>query len=75
MQRMPGSAGPFNSRAAHRGPSATKIDIIVTARTTAPSFTKIVNIQHKRKREQPAVVAALPTAAGPMDFKANCTRL
>mmetsp|Transcript_53080 Transcript_53080/g.84238 ORF Transcript_53080/g.84238 Transcript_53080/m.84238 type:complete len:88 (-) Transcript_53080:334-597(-) len=51
-----------------------RIDIKVTAKTTAPSLRKIVKVQRIKNTEQPIVVIALPKAAPPTDCKAYAVR-
>jgi len=68
LQQLPSREGPIIMRAAGRGPRAMASDNAETAKHIAPSLTKIVNVQKRRKKDASIVVMALPTAAPPKDF-------
>lgn len=57
-----------------RGHKAKMMDAVVTAKHMAPNLAKTVRVQKTKKKDDPAVVMALPVVALPMVFKANRVR-
>lgn len=75
FEHTPGRKGPNKIRPAGKGPSAVRMDTVVTVKHMLPNFWKIVNVQKFKKRDAPAVVTAQPSVAPPMDFKAKVVRI
>lgn len=59
---------------AGKGPRAVTIEINVTVKHMVPSLLKIDKVAKQRKKDDPAVVAALPNVAPPMLTSENFDR-
>jgi len=75
IQWQPGETGPAISRSDGSETIAVTMEMTVIASMTMPNFDMNVNWQKSKTIEAPLVVAALPTAAPPMELKANFNRM